>query len=184
MSETTTHLLVDGENIDATLGNTILGRRPSSEERPRWDAVRNFVASRWEAEPNALFYLNASSGNLPMSFVQALVAMRYRVIPLSGAPGEKVVDLAILATLHALSERPGNVLLASHDGDFAGPLNALLGDDRRIGVIGFREYMSGAFREDDRIELLDLEEDARAFTVPLPRLRIIPIAEFDPLKYV
>ena len=32
-----TYLLVDGENIDATLGQGILGRRPRPDERPRWD---------------------------------------------------------------------------------------------------------------------------------------------------
>ena len=29
-----TYLLVDGENIDATLGTSILQRRPQPEERP------------------------------------------------------------------------------------------------------------------------------------------------------
>ncbi|MCW2738704.1 MAG: nuclease, partial [Nocardioides sp.] len=36
MAERMTYLLVDGENIDATLGTSILGRRPRPEERPRW----------------------------------------------------------------------------------------------------------------------------------------------------
>jgi len=30
----TTYVLVDGENIDATLGTSILGRRPHPDERP------------------------------------------------------------------------------------------------------------------------------------------------------
>lgn len=37
-----TYLLVDGENIDATLGMSVLGRRPEPEERPRWDRVLSF----------------------------------------------------------------------------------------------------------------------------------------------
>ena len=65
-----------------------------------------------------LFFLNASSGQLPLTFVQALLALDYRPIPLSGAPGEKVVDIGIQRTLDALADRPGDVLLASHDGDF------------------------------------------------------------------
>src|SRR3954447_4128138 len=36
-----TFLLVDGENIDATLGASLAGRRPAPEERPRWDRVRD-----------------------------------------------------------------------------------------------------------------------------------------------
>jgi uncharacterized protein len=32
--------------------------------------------------------------------------------------------------------------------------------------------------------LYDLEADADAFTTMLPRVRIIPIEEFDPLRYL
>ena len=42
-AEETTYLLVDGENIDATLGLSVLGRRPEPDERPRWDRVRSYV---------------------------------------------------------------------------------------------------------------------------------------------
>ena len=66
----------------------------------------------------ALFFLNASSGTMPMAFVQALLALDYRPVPLAGAPGEKVVDMGIQRTLEALEQRPGDVLLGSHDGDF------------------------------------------------------------------
>src|SRR6478735_6204661 len=113
-----TYLLVDGENIDATLGVSVLGRRPTPEERPRWERVREFAVARWQQPVTALFFLNASSGQLPMSFVQALLALDYRPIPLSGGAGEKVVDIAILRTLDLIRERGGDVLLASHDGDF------------------------------------------------------------------
>ena len=114
-----TYLLVDGENIDATLGNSVLGgRRPNPEERPRWEKVRQFASAQWSQPVTGLFFLNASSGQLPLSFVQALLAMDYRPIPLSGGPGEKVVDIGIQRTLDALADRPGDVLLASHDGDF------------------------------------------------------------------
>ncbi|MCL1899318.1 MAG: nuclease, partial [Promicromonosporaceae bacterium] len=34
-----TYLIVDGENIDATLGMNVLGRRPAPDERPRWDRI-------------------------------------------------------------------------------------------------------------------------------------------------
>ena len=36
-----TYVLIDGENIDATLGTSILGRRPHPDERPRWDRLRS-----------------------------------------------------------------------------------------------------------------------------------------------
>ncbi len=37
-----TYLLIDGENIDATLGVNILKRFPRGDERPRWDRVLQF----------------------------------------------------------------------------------------------------------------------------------------------
>ena len=65
-----TILLVDGENIDATLGGSLLGRRPAPEERPRWDRVREHARTVWDQPVRALFFLNAS-GQIPMAFVQA-----------------------------------------------------------------------------------------------------------------
>ena len=55
-----------------------------------------------------------------MSFVQALTALDFQPVLLSGPSDVKVVDTAIQRTLEALAERGhGDVLLASHDGDFA-----------------------------------------------------------------
>jgi uncharacterized protein len=66
-----------------------------------------------------LFFLNGS-GTVPMAFVQALSALDFHPVLLSGPPEVKVVDVAILRTLEALGQRAdGDVLLASHDGDFA-----------------------------------------------------------------
>ena len=181
----TTYLLVDGENIDATLGASILGRRPRPEERPRWDRLLDFARERWGQEPVGLFFLAANT-ELPMSFVQALLSIGYRPVPLSGAPGDKVVDIAIQRTLRALRERPGDVMLVSNDGDFVEDLGALLDDRRRVAVVGFTEFRNSGFvpLAGDGLELLDLEYDAQAFTTPLPRVRIIPIDEFDPLDFL
>ena len=178
-----TFLLVDGENIDATLGGSLLGRRPAPEERPRWDRVREYARAVWEQPARGLFFLNGTS-HLPMPFVQALSALEFRPVLLSGPADVKVVDLAIQRTLEALAERGhGDVLLASHDGDFAPAIAALLRQDgRRVGLIGFRELMSTALTEltADGLELYDLEDDVGAFTVALPRVRVIPIDRFDP----
>ena len=172
-----TFLLVDGENIDATLGAGVLGRRPAPEERPRWDRVRDYARAVWDQPVRGLFFLNAS-GTVPMAFVQALTALDYRPVLLSGPPEVKVVDVAIQRTIEALTERGhGDLLLASHDGDFAPQVAALVVSNpgRRIGVIGFREMTSGLLTEIDGVELFDLEDDVGAFTVSLPRIRVVPI---------
>ena len=53
MSGRTTYLLVDGENIDATLGNSILGRRPRPEERPRWDRLLEWTERAFDQDVSA-----------------------------------------------------------------------------------------------------------------------------------
>ncbi|MDZ5620952.1 NYN domain-containing protein [Nocardioides bizhenqiangii] len=180
----TTYVLVDGENIDATLGTSILGRRPRPEERPRWERLLQFASQRWEQPAVGLFFL-AASNELPMSFVQALLALGYRPIPLSGGPGEKVVDIAIQRTLVELGRREADVLLVSNDGDFVEHVGDLL-DGRRVGVVGFGEFRNSAFAElaDRGLESFDLEYDVAAFNTQLPRVRIIPIDEFDPTQFL
>ena len=61
-----TYLLVDGENIDATLGTSILGRRPRPEERPRWERLLQFAQEQWGQPAHGLFFL-AANNELPMS---------------------------------------------------------------------------------------------------------------------
>lgn len=181
-----TYLIVDGENIDATLGMNVLGRRPAPDERPRWDRITEFAQQVYGQEVVPLFFLNATNGQMPMAFVQALLAMGYRPIPLAGTADEKVVDVGIQRTLEALRARDGDVLLASHDGDFLPQIDSLLGAGRRVGLLAFREFVNASFAElsERGLETYDLEADARAFTTVLPRVRIIPLDEFDPEFYL
>ena len=63
------------------------------------------------------------------------------------------------------------------------------GDDdgeRRVGLMCFREFVNGRLNELSArgLQFFDLEETVGAFTTPLPRVRIIPIEEFDPLRYI
>ena len=180
-SARTTYLLVDGENLDATLGTAILGRRPMPEERPRWNRVLDHVEQRWGQPVRGLFFL-AVAGELPASFVQAVMAIGYRPIPLQGEG--KVVDIAIQRTLEALLEREADVVLASHDGDFLPQLGALADGERRIGLMAFQEFVNAGFRELPHLELMDLEYEVGAFNTRLPRVRVIPIEEFDPLEFL
>jgi uncharacterized protein len=179
-----TYVLVDGENIDATLGASILGRRPRPDERPRWDRLLDFARERWDQEVTGLFFL-AANNELPMPFVQALIAIGYRPVPLSGGANQKIVDIAIQRTLHELAGREGDVLLVSNVGDFVEEMRGVL-DGRRVGVVGFVEFRNSAFAElvERGLETFDLEYDVGAFQERLPRVRIIPIDEFDPGQFL
>ena len=57
--------------------------------------------------------------------------------------------------------------------------------NRRVGVIGFTEFRNSLFTPlaERGLETFDLEYDVRAFRERLPRVRIIPIEEFDPLLH-
>ena len=178
----TTYVLVDGENIDATLGASILQRRPKPEERPRWDRVLEFAREQFGQPAVGLFFL-AANNELPMSFVQALLALGYRPIPLSGGANDKVVDIAIQRTLSELRHRSADVVLISNDGDFVPQVEELL-DGRRVGVAGFIEFRNSAFGTLEGVEFFDLEYDVHAFRERLPRVRIIPIDEFDPADFL
>lgn len=185
MNQRRTFVLVDGENIDATLGNNVLGRRPAPEERPRWERVTTFVEEGWDQPVTGLFFLNVTNGSMPTSFVQALLALDYRPIPLAGDGGEeKVVDVGIQRTLDALVAHPdADVVLVSHDADFAAHMSRLIDGRRNLALVGFREFMSQQLTGLG-LKVFDLEDDVRAFRHPLPRVRIIPLSAFDPESFL
>ncbi|NMA76407.1 MAG: NYN domain-containing protein [Actinomycetales bacterium] len=182
MTERTTYLLVDGENIDATLGVSVLGRRPQPDERPRWNKLLHHAESSWRQPVKGLFFL-AVEDSLPSGFVQALIAMGYKAVPLRGEG--KVVDIAIQRTAEALQDREADVMLVSHDKDFVPQMEDLAATvGRRTALVGFREFMASDLQDIPGIEFHDLEYDVHAFTSRLPRVRIIDIDEFDPLEFI
>ena len=95
----------------------IVARTPRSA--PAGIVILESAHGRWGQKAKGLFFLNGSSGFLPMGFVQALTAMDYSVIPLSGPADMKVVDVGLQRTMDAIADLgKGDVILASHDADF------------------------------------------------------------------
>ena len=185
-AERVTYLVLDGENLDATLGISVLGHRPAPDQRPRWERVLTYVQQVWDQPVKALFFLNATSGNLPMPFVQALLAMGLRPVPLSGPPGMKVVDVGIQRMLDAIADRDADVVLGSHDGDFLPQVTSLLGSGRRVALLGFTEFVNSGYADlaGAGLQVFDLEQDAKAFNQLLPRVRILDIESFDPAAFL
>lgn len=184
MSDYQTVLLIDGENLDMTLGNAILRERPRPEQRPRWERVLHFAERTYGGPVRGLFFLNVTR-TMPFSFLAALQAMGFTPVPLLGPDDRKIVDEAIVRTLQALWTRSAHVVLGSHDADFVEGLVPLLGDeDRKVGVIGFQEMFSQELRELDGLALHDLEDDAHAFDFVLPRMRAVEIDRFDPERFL
>ncbi|GGD25989.1 NYN domain-containing protein [Nocardioides daphniae] len=179
--ERVTYVLVDGENIDATLGNSILGRRPRPDERPRWDRLLEWAEDAFEQPARGLFFL-AVNDELPMPFIQALTAIGFRPVPLRGEG--KVVDIAIQKMAEAIAQREADVALVSHDGDFVPQVRRLCDGTRHVALVGFSEFMNSAFRGLPGLRLVDMEHDVRAFNSRLPRIRIIAIDDFDPMEFL
>jgi uncharacterized protein len=177
-----TFVLVDGENLDATLGGSVLARRPEPEERPRWERLLAYAEKLWDQPATGLFFLNASGGHLPNAFVSALLAIGFRPVPLSGKATEKVVDIGIQRTLDALASHDADVVLCSHDGDFLPHVERLV-SDRKVALVGFREFMNAGFAAAG-VEVHDLELDVKAFNITLPRVRVIGLDEFDPEEFL
>ena len=100
--------------------------------------------------------------------------------------GQKVVDLGILKTLKALETREGHVVLVEATTGSSRRGRPLLDGRRRVAILGFRETTSIEYvaLEAQGLETLDLETDAQAFTWRLPRIRVIPIDQFDPAQFL
>ena len=180
-----TWVLVDGENIDATLGASILGRRPQPDERPRWDRLIAFAQRAWGQSARGVFFLNASSG-IPTTFVQALKAMDFVVVPLAGVAGREGRRHRDPADAAGARRAAGRRHAGQPRRRFPrGPRPSL--DRRRPpgrhrGVHGVPQRR--ASRRSPVVERFDLEYDARVFDAPLPRIRVIPIDEFDPATFL
>ena len=182
-------VLIDHENIDWSLGNLIGPAQLSAETRPRWKTLRTFVEGR--ANGGAVQFL---------SFLQHNDVITGFAVYLDGEEGFRpilleseidstgrrrpVVDEAIHRSLAALRERECDVLVVTNDGGYLVHMQALrdasAGIQRRFGVIGFVDEMSALYRQEDWIEVFDLERDVGAFSYTLPR-RYMPIAidQFD-----
>ena len=114
------------------------------------------------------------------------MAIGFRPVPLSGGADDKVVDIAIQRTLVELAGRDADVMLASNDGDFIEQLDPLVVPGRRTALLAFREFRNAGFVSlvERGLEFHDLEYDVKAFNSKLPRIRIIPIDEFDPRDFL
>lgn len=176
------YLLIDGENIDRTLGQILEGK-PLSHQRPRWDRIKQYVEKQTGKTCRALFFINAWRG-LHGPFIQALRAGGYIPIPLQGEPNMKVVDVGIINTLEALKAKTGDIWLASHDADFKEALMALheANPTRKLNLIGFQEYFSGEYGSP--FTFSDLEEDVQAFEGNLPRIRVMHVDDYNPHNFI
>lgn len=179
-------LVWDAPNLDMGLGS-ILGRRPTALERPRFDALGRWLLARTAevssahpgvvVEPEATVFTNIAPGSADVvrPWVDALRNVGFAVFAKPKIDEDSDVDrdmLAHIAQRH--QEGLAALVVASADGQaFQRPLEEIAGSGVSGGipvqVIGFREHASWALAS-DTLDFVDLEDVAGVFREPLPRI--------------
>ena len=168
-------MFVDGPSIDGTLGR-VIGQPPGPDTRPDWRRLEAFVKQHCGPAPyQATFVFWAPGQQGFMHFLQTSgfsILLGDRFIP-----GRSCADLIQerIRGLNAASDpqQPWQVIVGTHNPDLIAALPVLADQAERISVFGFLEFLPEAPELEDRIDFYDIEDDARLFRMPLPRV------EFD-----
>jgi putative heme uptake system protein len=179
-------LVWDAPNLDMGLGS-ILGRRPTAQERPRFDALGRWLLARTAevssgrpgvvVEPEATVFTNIAPGSADVvrPWVDALRNVGFAVFAKPKIDEDSDVDRDMLEHID-LRRREGlaALVVASADGQaFRQPLEEIARDGAAdvipVQVIGFREHASWALAS-DTLDFVDLEDIEGVFREPLPRI--------------
>jgi putative heme uptake system protein len=175
-------LVWDAPNLDMGLGS-ILGRRPTATERPRFDALGRWLLARTaevavnrddvSAEPEATVFTNIASGSADVvrPWVDALRNVGFAVFAKPKLDEDSDVDSDMLEHIAARSQQGlAALMVASADGQaFRIPLEEIARGGVPVQVLGFREHASWALAS-DTLAFVDLEDIAGVFREPLPRI--------------
>ncbi|MEJ2869715.1 NYN domain-containing protein [Actinomycetospora sp. OC33-EN08] len=172
-----TLLVWDAPNMDMSLGS-LLGARPTSAFRPRFDAVGRWLLGLAgpEGVAEATVFTNVVPGSTEIvrPWVEALRNVGFAVFAKPKTTEDSDVDDDMLAHIEARHAEGdlAHVVVASGDGRaFREPLEALVEQGIRVTVIGFREYAAFAVAS-EVVGFLDLEEIEGVFREPLPRVSL------------
>jgi uncharacterized protein len=185
-------LVWDAPNLDMGLGS-ILGRRPTALERPRFDALGRWLLARTaevaaqrqdaaeiSAEPEATVFTNIAPGSADVvrPWVDALRNVGFAVFAKPKLDEDSDVDSDMLEHI-AQRSRQGlaALMVASADGQaFRAPLEEISRSGIPVQVLGFREHVSWALAS-DTLGFVDLEDIAGVFREPLPRIGLDSLPE-------
>jgi uncharacterized protein len=172
-----TLLVWDAPNMDMSLGS-LLGTRPTSAFRPRFDAVGRWLLG--EAGPDGVAEATVFTNVVPGSteivrpWVEALRNVGFAVFAKPKTAEDSDVDDDMLAHIQARRAEGtlAHVVVASGDGRaFREPLETLVDEGITVTVIGFREYAAFAVSS-EVVDFLDLEDIEGVFREPLPRVSL------------
>lgn len=166
------YVFVDGPSIDGTLGR-VIGQPPGPDTRPDWRRLEAFVKQHCGPAPySATFVFWAPGQQGFMHFLRTsgfMVALGDRFIP-----GQSCADLIIqrIGGLNDASseDQSWQVIVGTHNPELIGALPTLADQAERISVFGFTEFLPDAPELENEIDFYDIEDDARLFRTPLPRV--------------
>jgi uncharacterized protein len=169
-------LVWDAPNMDMSLGS-LLGARPTSTFRPRFDAVGRWLLElAGDGTAEACVFTNVTPGSTEVvrPWVEALRNVGFAVFAKPKVTEDSDIDSDMLAHI-AMRRAEGalsHVVVASGDGRaFREPLESLVHGGTAVTVIGFREYALFA-QVSELIDFLDLEDIDGVFREPLPRMTL------------
>ena len=182
-------LVWDAPNLDMGLGS-ILGRRPTALERPRFDALGRWLLARTaeiaarrpdvSVEPEATVFTNIAPGSAEVvrPWVDALRNVGFAVFAKPKIDEDSDVDGDMLRHIELrCAEGLAALVVASADGQaFRQPLEEIAHTGVPVQVLGFREHTSWALAS-DALEFIDLEDIAGVFREPLPRIGLDSLPE-------
>ncbi|OBJ52131.1 NYN domain-containing protein [Mycobacterium asiaticum] len=183
-------LVWDAPNLDMGLGS-ILGRRPTALERPRFDALGRWLLARTaevaagdaadiRVEPEATVFTNIAPGSAEVvrPWVDALRNVGFAVFAKPKIDEDSDVDRDMLEHIdQRFREGLAGLMVASADGQaFRQPLEEVARAGVPVQVLGFREHASWALAS-DTLEFVDLEDIAGVFREPLPRIGLDSLPE-------
>jgi uncharacterized protein len=170
-------LVWDAPNMDMSLGS-LLGARPTSAFRPRFDAIGRWLldVAGPDATAEATVFTNVVPGSTEVvrPWVEALRNVGFAVFAKPKVTEDSDVDEDMLRHIDLRFSEGGlsHVVVASGDGRaFREPLEDLVAKGVPVTVIGFREYANFALNS-DVIEFVDLEDIDGVFREPLPRMTL------------
>ncbi|MGH3615466.1 MAG: NYN domain-containing protein [Pseudonocardia sp.] len=170
-------LVWDAPNMDMSLG-TLLGARPTSAFRPRFDAVGRWLLELAgpEAVAEATVFTNVVPGSTEVvrPWVEALRNVGFAVFAKPKVSEDSDVDDDMLAHIGLRGDEGAlrHVVVASGDGRaFREPLEVLVERGIGVTVIGFREHATFALSS-EILEFVDLEDIDGVFREPLPRITL------------
>jgi uncharacterized protein len=182
-------LVWDAPNLDMGLGS-ILGRRPTALERPRFDALGRWLLARTAEvatsrpdvtiEPEATVFTNIAPGTADVvrPWVDALRNVGFAVFAKPKIDDDSDVDREMLQHIdRRRDEGLAALVVASADGQaFRQPMEEIARTGVDVQVLGFREHASWALAS-DTLEFVDLEDIAGVFREPLPRIGLDSLPE-------